>query len=61
MSLGKMTSFIDIGIFKNVKDEELQRIADNVRLVGADSDAAELIKLILALVNGVRIIPIVLG
>ena len=22
MSIGKMTSFIDIGIFKNVKDEE---------------------------------------
>ena len=38
---------------KNVKDEELQRIADNVRLVGADSDFATLHKVYKWMVNGV--------
>ena len=37
----------------NVKDEELQRIADNVRLVGADSDFATLHKVYKWMVNGV--------
>ena len=40
-------------IHKNVKDEELQRIADNVRLVGADSDFATLHKVYKWMVNGV--------
>ena len=39
--------------YKNVKDEELQRIADNVRLVGADSDFATLHKVYKWMVNGV--------
>lgn len=38
---------------KNVKGEELQRIADNVRLVGADSDFATLHKVYKWMVNGV--------
>ena len=38
--------------YKNVKDEELQRIADNVRLVGADSDFATLHKVYKWMVNG---------
>ena len=38
---------------KNVKDEELQRIADNVRLVGADTDFATLHKVYKWMVNGV--------
>ena len=38
---------------KNVKDEELQRIADNVRLIGADSDFATLHKVYQWMVNGV--------
>ena len=37
---------------KNVKDEELQRIADNVRLVGADSDFATLHKVYRWMING---------
>ncbi len=39
--------------YKNVKDEELQRIADNVRLVGADSDFATLHKVYKWMVNGI--------
>ena len=39
---------------KNVKDEELQRIADNVRLVGADSDFATLHKVYKWMVDGVQ-------
>ena len=38
---------------KNIKDEELQRIADNVRLVGADTDFATLHKVYKWMVNGV--------
>ena len=38
---------------KNVKDEELQRIADNVRLVGADTDFATLHKVYKWMVDGV--------
>ncbi len=38
---------------KNVKDEELQRIADKVRLVGADTDFATLHKVFRWMVNGV--------
>ena len=37
---------------KDVKDEELQRIADNVRLIGADSDFATLHKVYRWMVNG---------
>lgn len=37
---------------KNVKDEELQRIADNVRLVGADTDFATLHKVYKWMTNG---------
>ena len=39
---------------KNVKEEELQRIADNVRLVGADTDFATLHKIYKWMVNGVH-------
>ncbi len=38
---------------KNVKVEELQRIADNVRLVGADTDFATLHKVYNWMINGV--------
>ena len=41
---------------KNVKDEELQRIADNVRLVGADTDFATLHKVYKWMVNGITAI-----
>ena len=37
---------------ENVKDEELQRIADNVRLVGADTDFATLHKVYKWMVDG---------
>ena len=37
---------------QNVKDEELQRIADNVRLVGADTDFATLHKVYKWMING---------
>ena len=37
---------------QNVKDEELQRIADNVRLVGADTDFATLHKVYKWMTNG---------
>ena len=37
---------------KQVKDEELQRIADNVRLVGADTDFATLHKVYKWMING---------
>ena len=38
---------------KNIKDEELQRIADNVRLVGADSDFATLHKVYKWMIDGI--------
>lgn len=37
----------------HVKDEELQRIADNVRLVGADTDFATLHKVYKWMINGI--------
>ena len=38
---------------KNIKDEELQRIADNVRLVGADTDFATLHKVYKWMIDGI--------